>query len=111
MFEYLQPADRPVVNGLEEHKVVFAKDQPEYNPLRALCSNDKQRKVMSRWTLTPEQRKAVAEGADIFLMLLTFGERLQPIQMAVSDGLDAEEIRKSFHLGPETETPGETQKA
>lgn len=85
MFEYLNPADRPVVDGLEEHEVVFAKDQPEYIPLRTLVSKDNRTRVMSRWTLTPEQRKAIAEGADVFLILSTFGNPLQPIQMAVSD--------------------------
>jgi hypothetical protein len=85
MFDYLQPADRPVVDGLESKEHVFAKNQPEYNPLRALVSETAERRVISRWTLSPEQRTAVAEGADIFLMMLTFGQPLQPINMAVSD--------------------------
>lgn len=88
MFEYLSPADRPVVDGLENHEVVYAKDQPEYIPLRTLVSRTEGCDVISRWTFTPEQRKAIAEGADIFLILMTFGGPLQPIKMAVSDSAD-----------------------
>src|ERR1700719_4054431 len=86
MFDYLMPKNGPVFAGLEEREVLYAKDQPEYNPLRTLVSRDRERRVTSRWTLTDEQRKSVAEGADIFLTMLTFGEPLQPIQMAVGDG-------------------------
>lgn len=86
MFDYLKPADKPVFAGLESEEVVYAKDQPEYIPLRTLVSSGPDRRVISRWTLTDEQRKAVAEGADIFLELSTFGKPLQPIRIMVSDG-------------------------
>jgi len=86
MFEYLQPRDGAVVDGLEHKEVVYAKDQPPYIPLRTLVSAMPNKAVWSRWTLTPEQRKAVAEGADVFLECLTFGHPLQPLRMAVSDG-------------------------
>jgi hypothetical protein len=86
--DYLLPKDGPVFDGLENKEVVYAKDQPEYLPLRTLVSAGRDTKVISRWTLTEEQRKAVAEGADIFLILFTFGQPLQPIQIAVSDGKD-----------------------
>lgn len=66
MFEYLSPADRPVIDGLEDREVVFAKDQPEYIPLRALVSPDDEKAVLTRWTLTSEQRAAVCDGADIY---------------------------------------------
>lgn len=97
-FDYLQPADAPVVDGLERHEMVFAKNQPEYNPLRALVSKTPDRRVMSRWTLTPEQRWAVFEGADIYLQLMTFGQPLQPIMVAVGADLDAEYFRNEYRL-------------
>lgn len=99
MFEYLQPADKPVIDGLEKHETVWAKDQPEYNPLRTLTSKTDDRKVLSRWTLTPEQRKAVADGADIYLELLTFGTPLQPIMMAVSDKPNPDYFSMTYRLG------------
>jgi hypothetical protein len=86
MFDYLQPRNGPVVDGLEDQEVVYAKKSLEYAPLRTLVSSGRMGGVISRWTLTPEQRKAVAEGADIYLELSTFHQLLQPIRMAVSDG-------------------------
>lgn len=85
MFEYLKPRNGPVVDGLEMQEVVYAADQPEYIPLRSLRANGRMGAVISRWTLTPEQRKAVTEGADLFLELSTFGAPLQPIRLVVSD--------------------------
>lgn len=98
MFEYLNPADKPVVEGLEEFEVVYAKDQPEYIPLRTLRSNATEARVMSRWTFTDEQRKAIADGADIYLTLLTFGSPLQPITIAVADKMNPDYFRHTFSL-------------
>lgn len=86
MFSYLKPKDGPVIEGLEEKEIVYAKDQHPYIPLRTLVGNSRDRRVLSRWEPTPEQRKAIADGADIYLQLLTFGQPLQPILMLVSDG-------------------------
>ncbi|MHB9155652.1 MAG: hypothetical protein ACYC5N_08160 [Endomicrobiales bacterium] len=97
-WEYLHPADRPVVDGLERHEVVYAKDQPEYIPLRCLRSNNQKGEVLSRWTLTPEQRKMVAEGADVFLSLWTFGQPLQPIQLAISADPEPWFFQQRMHL-------------
>lgn len=86
MFRYLLPKDGPVFEGLEHAEVVYAKNQPEYLPLRSLVSDGRECRVISRWALTDEQRKDIANGADIFLMLLTFGAPLQPIQIATGSG-------------------------
>jgi len=83
MFDYLNPKDGPVFVGLEADEVVYAKDQPQYLPLRTVCSIGRDRRAISRWTLTDAQRKAIGEGADIFLELSTFGQPLQPIRIAV----------------------------
>jgi hypothetical protein len=82
-FDFLQPADGPVVEGMEEVEVVYAANQPPYRPLRTLPSNGPERKVLSRWTLTDEQRAQVLRGADVFLELMTFGTPLQPIRMGI----------------------------
>ena len=86
MFSYLKPKDGAVIPGFEQKEVVYAEDQPEYIPLRTLVSNDLRKAVLSRWEPTPEQREAIAGGADIYLQMLTFGQPLQPIIMLVSDG-------------------------
>lgn len=94
MIEYLFPKDGPVLEGFENEEIVYAADQPQYTLLRTLVSEGNDRRVLSRWTLTPEQRDAVARGADIFLETSTFGQPLQPIRMAVSDGdIDPQWIR------------------
>jgi hypothetical protein len=99
-FEYLSPANKPVIPGLEGFEVVYAKDQPEYIPLRTLRSRTDEGKVMSRWDLTPEQRKAVANGADLFLTLLTFQGPLQPITLAVATDINPDYIRLDYNLNP-----------
>jgi hypothetical protein len=92
MYDFLDPKDGPVVEGMECEEVVYAKNQPEYIPLRTLKSQSGI--VLSRWTLTEEQRKEIASGADIYLELHTFNNPLQPIRMAISDGkLDNDWVR------------------
>lgn len=85
MFDYLKPRDGAVVDGLENQETVYAKNQPQYIPLRTLTANGEMGSVISRWTLTPDQRLAIANGADIFLEMSTFHQPLQPIRIAVSD--------------------------
>lgn len=98
MFEYLQPADRPVVDSLEQYEIVMAKDQPEYKPLRCLPGFTHNGERMSRWTFTPEQRQAITEGADIFLELLTFKDPMQPIRIAVSNQPNPDYFREIYNL-------------
>lgn len=60
------------------HEIVFAKDQPQYKPLPAIC-NRNDGIVLTRWKLTDTEREAVALGADLFLSVYTFGQPLQPL--------------------------------
>lgn len=92
MLSFLQPKDGPVVAGEEASEVVYAKDQPEYIPLRTQKSEWREGGVVSRWSPTEEQRKAIAEGKDIFLELLTFHQPLQPILMYIGDDSDGPAI-------------------
>jgi hypothetical protein len=85
-YDYLQPADKPVIEGMEAEEVVYAKNQPEYIPLRTLRGSGRMVPVLSRWSPTKEQRESILNGADIYLELNTFGGPLQPIRMAISDG-------------------------
>jgi hypothetical protein len=73
----------PVMPGSKEIEVVYGKNQPEYNPLPAVYLDTPSRPVLSRWRLTEEERKAVTEGADIVLTLLTFGTQLTPSHLQV----------------------------
>jgi hypothetical protein len=93
--QWLQPAKEPVL-AVAIPEVVFAANQPQYNPLRVVVSETRERRVLSRWTLTPEQRELVASGADIYLELMTFGEPLQPTRMALDP--ITEEIKTAYEL-------------
>ena len=96
--EYLQPADKPVVEGLEQFEVVMGWDQPEYNPLRCLTGNTATGERLSRWTLTQEQRDAVANGADIFVELLTYNRDMNPIRVGIGKALDADNWCSVYRL-------------
>lgn len=87
MFTYLSPFDGPVVPGLEEHEIVYAKHQPRYIPLRALpgAAGDS---AISRWTFTDEERLAIARGADILLEVTHFRKPLAPVRMILTDQTD-----------------------
>lgn len=85
MFSHLSPHDGPVVAGLEEFETVYAKNQPEYIPLRVL-PGDRGMSAISRWTPTEQQRQAIAAGADVLLEVYHFGKPLAPVRMMVTDG-------------------------
>ena len=94
MFSFASIKDGPVVASMEAEEVVYAKNQPQYLPLRALVSRGPRGGVISRWTFTSEQRQAIANGADVFLEISTHHEPLQPIRVIVSDGnLDPDWVR------------------
>lgn len=82
MFDYLKMHDGPVVDGLEEYETVFAKSQPEYLPLRTL-PGENGNSAISRFSLTDEQRKAVATGADIYLEIVHFRGPLAPSRLMI----------------------------
>lgn len=98
MFSFLNPSEKPVVEGLEKHEVVYAKNQPEYNPLRTVRGKTESTPVLSRWNLTEQQRQAVLDGADVYLELNTFGNPLQPIRMAIGSEVAPEYIAEQYGL-------------
>lgn len=63
--------------------VVFAKDQPEYQPLPARVSNNPERTVTSCWELTDEELAIVMATKRIYCGMFTFGQPLQPLLLTV----------------------------
>lgn len=59
--------------------IIYAKDQAEYKALPVARIEGVEGRVISRWSLTDEERKKIAEGADLYIEQLTFGDPLQPI--------------------------------
>ena len=66
-----------------EHEVGYGKGQPEYTTLPAIRNSTGV--VLSRWKLSDEERKAVSEGADMFLSVWTFGQPLQPLRVEIGE--------------------------
>jgi len=95
----------PVMPGSQPIEKVYGEQQQEYIPLPAVYLNTEEKiwkvwaghtrlaevvaikrpsqPVLSRWRLTDEERKAIAEGADVVLTLLTFGTPLAPSHLQV----------------------------
>jgi hypothetical protein len=97
MFDYLSPCQDAVVEGLEDFERIYALEQGCYLPLRTLPGKVKaplptrlttlpaqnSHSAITRWVPTPEQRKAIAEGADFFLEVVHFGGPLAPVRVAI----------------------------
>lgn len=103
MFDYLKLHDGPVVSGLEQHETVFAKDQPEYIPMRTL-PGENGNSAIARFHPTEAQRKAIAEGADIYLEILHFRGPLAPSRLIVMS--EPEESATHFKQWWRTQTKG-----
>lgn len=109
MFDYLDPHDGPVVAGLEKHETVYAKNQPQYRSLRTLSGRNGD-SAISRFHLTDAQRKAIAEGADIYLELLHFGGPLAPsLIMVMSEPADTDNFRMWWKV--QTKAPYQVEAA
>lgn len=80
----------PVLQKYVDREVIIAKDQPQYMPLPALCTASG--KVLTRWSFTHEERRAIALGADLYLCILACHQPLQPILMEVSNEQAVEAI-------------------
>lgn len=80
----MQPCPVRAKLSLGQVETVYAEGQKEYFPLPSVVDRSKMEgPVYTRWSLTGEERKAVAEGADIFLTIWTFHNPLQPVRLDV----------------------------
>lgn len=76
--------DEADLAGLPAHTViVWAQDQPQYQPLTTVRLEGPEGRVISRWTFTAEERSRIAAGEDLYLEQLTFRDRLQPLKPSV----------------------------
>lgn len=58
---------------------ILAEHQPQYLPLPVVRLHGTDGRVISKWSLTDDERTAIAAGADIYVEQLTFNECFQPI--------------------------------
>ncbi len=68
----------------KHQNVVFAKDQPEYQPLPALKIDSPQGEVVSCWQMTFKERIKVFVTGKIWLSLMSFNKPLTPSFMSVN---------------------------
>lgn len=81
-------------------RVTFAADQPEYLPLPALVHAGADRRVLTRWRPSEDERRAIMDGAAIELAQLTFGHPLQPLLVGVQGvAYDAGELGSRARSG------------
>lgn len=95
-------------------EITVAENQLEYRPLVAGVYQDPAGSVMllTRWRLDLAARHAVARGADVYLMQVTFGQPMQPVQIQVGPSgwvVDEEERERlgTNHLPAPSPVPGE----
>lgn len=78
--------------------------QPQYNGLSVLRSPEG--RVISRWTFTEEERRAIAEGADLYLTVMTFNQNFQPVRLDIGSpmpGKSPEGIKRDMRLDDQAE--------
>lgn len=66
----------------EEANSTFAEDQPGVNPLPAFRNPSPQGEVVSCWELTDEEKQRVQETGEIWVVVTTFNQPLQPMYLA-----------------------------
>lgn len=88
-FDYLTPALGPVVDGLEDHERIYALDQGQYLPIRTLIG-EHGNSAIYRLELTEDQRRMVADGADVLVEILHGGGPLAPSRVMLLNQRDAE---------------------
>lgn len=77
---------------------IIAKNQPQYISLPSeIARGPKGMTVLTRWQPTPEERVKIAEGEDVYLAILTFGNPLQPLLMTVGQA----EMKEYFNSDPQ----------
>jgi hypothetical protein len=62
---------------------VIALDQPEYLPLITLTVNEFGNSSLARYEFTDEERKLIAEGADLVVAEMLFGHPYTPMALEI----------------------------
>jgi len=77
----------------KNQNIVFAKDQPEYQPLPALKLDGISGEVISCWHLSFKERIKILFTGNIWACLVTFKKPLTPMMLSVD--------REDFFVTPE----------
>jgi len=75
----MQPTS-PVLRGHEHEEIVLAKNQPEYLSLPVLpIGSASDGILLTRWELSWRERLRALFVGEMYVQVMTFGQRLQPI--------------------------------
>lgn len=77
----VDPRVPPVLLPKGTTAVVYAQNQPEYVPLPTVRTP--QGTLVTRWAPSDAEKAAIIRGDDIYVTVMTFGARLQPLQVSV----------------------------
>lgn len=80
----MKPISFPEVN------VIYAKDQPEYNPLPVY--KDERGNIVSCWEFSDEEIEEIKKNKCIWLSAMTFNKPLQPLFLTTNKEDLLEEI-------------------
>lgn len=72
----------PVIPEADETESVFAKDSMIYQPLPSIKREDGI--VLTRWLLSEDERKTVAEQGYLYVALITKDGLIQPLKLTAS---------------------------
>lgn len=78
----MHPVSPVISEKFKDLEIILAKNQPQYKELPVICIGDR---VMHRWTFTEDERKAILDGADLYITVMNFASPLQPISLLVSN--------------------------
>jgi hypothetical protein len=83
----------PVIPETNLEEVVYAKDQPEYQPLPSIRAADGT--ILTRWSLTEEEKQQVLSQGYVYLLVMTFNQPLQPLLLTTElpDGFVSHEAQ------------------
>ncbi len=76
----MQPVS-PVIPNQKHDEIIVAENQDEYLNLPSIRLADQS--ILTRWKLTDEEKKIVAETGDVYLIMQTFGKPVTPVMMQV----------------------------
>lgn len=73
----------PVIPEANESEKVFAQDHPVYLPLPTISVNDGE-VVLTRWLLSEDERRLVAQQGYLYLAIITNQQKIQPVKLTAA---------------------------
>lgn len=69
-------------------EITIAEEQEEYMPITAALYefDNGARGLLTRWTFTPEERLAIANGEDVYILEVVFNQKMTPLVVRCGPG-------------------------